>query len=384
MGKSYRSIIVGKGEVGTGLYKVLHPYYGTNLYIKDIEPLSLEDIDILNICIPYSNDFIRIVNAYVEYYQPQLTIVHSTVPIGTTRQVNGLAVHSPIRGRHPNMERDIKTYTKFIGFNDLEACEIAYDYLEPVFNCKTVSKTESTELAKLLCLAEYGIDIAFADYSRKLCDKYKVDYDIIRKYWNETYNDGIVKVGYPYLQRPVLSPPNGKIGGHCVTQNTYWLNKSDTNPMLLEVLNVGKQSEISNIGEGTRVWQYCNIYPTAKIGKNCIVGAYSEIGDGVKIGDNCKLGAYVFLPKGVRIGNNVFIGPKVTATNDKYPRAIGEWVVKETVIEDDVSIGANVTIVCGITLHKGCKIGSGSVVTKSVPAGEVWVGNPAKEIKSIW
>ena len=114
-----------------------------------------------------------------------------------------------------------------------------------------------------------------------------------------------------------------------------------------------------------------NIY-NSEIGKDTRIGAFVEIGN-AKIGDNCSIQAFTFICGGVEIGNHVFIGPHVCFTNDKYPEAHGAWVRRKTIVEDNVSIGANSTILPGITLGKGCKIAAGSIVTKDVKEGELWL-----------
>ena len=141
----------------------------------------------------------------------------------------------------------------------------------------------------------------------------------------------------------------------------------------------GKGSIVSDceIGEGTVIWHYCNLYG-CKIGKNCKIASYVEIGKDVVIGDNCKIEAYAFIPSGVKIGNRVFIGPHVCFINDKWPKATGEWKICETIVEDDVSIGANSTILAGVTIGRGAMIGAGSVVTRDVPANAVIYGEKAK------
>jgi len=141
----------------------------------------------------------------------------------------------------------------------------------------------------------------------------------------------------------------------------------------------GKGSIVSDceIGEGTVIWHYCNLYG-CKIGKNCKIASYVEIGKDVVIGDNCKIEAFTFIPSGVKIGNRVFIGPHVCFINDKWPKATGEWEICETIVEDDVSIGANSTILAGVTIGKGAMIGAGSVVTRDVPANAVIYGEKAK------
>lgn len=136
--------------------------------------------------------------------------------------------------------------------------------------------------------------------------------------------------------------------------------------------------------KGIREYKYVNIYKTAEIGNGCVIGSYVEIGDKVEIGERCKLGAYVFIPKGVKIGKEVFIGPAVKFTNDLYPKAVGEWKVRNTVVHDGASIGAGSTIICGVKIGKNAKIGAGSVVTKDVKEDEVVVGVPARPIKSNW
>lgn len=119
---------------------------------------------------------------------------------------------------------------------------------------------------------------------------------------------------------------------------------------------------------------------TKNIGENTIIHSHVWIGEKVVIGNNCKIQAFVFIPDGVTIGNNVFLAPGVIFTNDKNPPSHGKgWT--ETIVEDDVSIGANATILPGLKLSRGCLIGAGSVVTKNIGPNEVWFGNAAKFIK---
>lgn len=142
--------------------------------------------------------------------------------------------------------------------------------------------------------------------------------------------------------------------------------------------------ESTDIGEGTKVWAHTHIRAGAKIGCNCTIGEGVYIDTGVVVGDRCRIqnGAQLF--SGVEIGNDVLIAPCVVTTNDHFPELpIGDWShrFKKTVIEDNVSVGANSTIICGVTLGQGCMIGAGSVVTKSVPCQSIVVGNPAKHLK---
>jgi len=131
----------------------------------------------------------------------------------------------------------------------------------------------------------------------------------------------------------------------------------------------------SVIGKDNKIWNFVNIYNTT-IGEDNTIGSFVEI-SGTTIGNHCKIEAGTFIPKGVTIHNNVFIGPNVVFTNDRFPRAIGEWKIYPTVVEDDVSIGANCTILPGIILGQGCLIGAGSVVTESVDPFTLVAGKKA-------
>ncbi len=139
-----------------------------------------------------------------------------------------------------------------------------------------------------------------------------------------------------------------------------------------------------NIGKNTNIWQFCVIFPGAKIGKNCNICANVLVENDVSIGDNVTVKSGVQLWDGVTIEDNVFIGPNVTFTNDLFPRSKNsDWELQRTIVKKGASIGANATILAGITIGENAMIGAGSVVTKSVPDGEVWYGNPARFAKKI-
>lgn len=140
--------------------------------------------------------------------------------------------------------------------------------------------------------------------------------------------------------------------------------------------------EEADVGDGTVVHDHVNLYK-CKIGRNCKIGAYVYIEEGVTIGDNCKVRPFVFIPTGVTIEDDVFIGPGVCFTNDKYPRVRGEWRLLKTEVKKGASIGANSTILAGVTIGEGALIGAGSVVTKSVPDRAVVAGNPAKDVGQV-
>lgn len=123
------------------------------------------------------------------------------------------------------------------------------------------------------------------------------------------------------------------------------------------------------------IWGEPLIHTTAKI------AAFVDIGDGVLIGKDSKIQCFVSIPPGVHIGNDVFVGPGTVFCNDKNPKAKGKWTKGHIQVLDGASIGANCTILPNVTIGRNSRIGAGSVVTKDVPPGEVWVGNPAAKLK---
>ena len=144
--------------------------------------------------------------------------------------------------------------------------------------------------------------------------------------------------------------------------------------------NLAVIDDWAGIGEGTMIWHFSHIQSGAKIGKDCIIGQNVNIGPNVIVGDNVKIQNNVSVYEGVTIEDDVFIGPSVVFTNVINPRAFinRKSEFKPTVVKKGCSIGANATIVCGVTLGEYSMIGAGSVVTKSVPNHVIVYGNPAK------
>lgn len=137
--------------------------------------------------------------------------------------------------------------------------------------------------------------------------------------------------------------------------------------------------QTQDIGENTNIWQFCVVLKNAKIGNNCNINAGVLIENDVVIGSNVTVKSGVQIWDGITLEDNVFIGPNVTFTNDFLPRS--KQYPKEflkTTVKKLASIGANSTIVGGITIDEYAMIGAGSVVTKNVGTQELWYGNPAK------
>ncbi len=138
----------------------------------------------------------------------------------------------------------------------------------------------------------------------------------------------------------------------------------------------------AKIGKATKIWHFSHVMKYSKIGSNCILGQNTHIGPNVKIGNNCKIQNNVSIYEGVVLKDKVFCGPSCVFTNVLNPRSElnRKKEFQKTIVETGVTIGANATIICGITLNEYCFIGAGSVVTKNVPAYALMVGSPAKRV----
>jgi UDP-2-acetamido-3-amino-2,3-dideoxy-glucuronate N-acetyltransferase len=145
-------------------------------------------------------------------------------------------------------------------------------------------------------------------------------------------------------------------------------------------------SETAMIGDGSSVWHHAQIREGVSIGENCIIGKGVYLDAGVSIGNNVKIQNYVSVYHGVSLEDGVFVGPHVCFTNDLRPRAINpdgslkaadDWVLSKTLIKRGAALGANSTIRCGIIIGEWAMVGSGSVVTRDVPAHGLAYGNPA-------
>lgn len=140
----------------------------------------------------------------------------------------------------------------------------------------------------------------------------------------------------------------------------------------------------AKVGAGSKVWMNVQIREGAQIGEACIISKDVYIDTKVKIGNRCKIQNSVNIYRGVTIEDDVFVGPSACFTNDKIPRAFNsDWKVVETRVCSGASIGANATIVCGVTLGRYCMVAAGSVVTRDVPPFTLVAGCPAKPVGEI-
>jgi acetyltransferase-like isoleucine patch superfamily enzyme len=142
------------------------------------------------------------------------------------------------------------------------------------------------------------------------------------------------------------------------------------------------------LGAGVRILGFVNLYG-CRIGDRTKIGTFVEIQKGAIVGCDCKISSHTFICEGVDIADRVFVGHNVTFINDRMPRATGEdgvlqtedgWTPVPSRVEEGASIGSGATILCGVTIGAGAMVGAGSVVTRDVPAGQTWAGNPARQL----
>ena len=145
------------------------------------------------------------------------------------------------------------------------------------------------------------------------------------------------------------------------------------------------------LGKDVRIFDFVNLYG-CEIGDETRIGAFVEIQRGAKVGRRVKVSSHTFICEGVEVEDQVFIGHGVVFINDPYPRAVNEdgepqterdWKVVRTVVRRGASIGSGSTILCEIEVGEDAIVGAGSVVTRSVPAGTIVAGNPARVLRKI-
>lgn len=219
----YKHLVVGdKGEVGSALYKILYEAFSDNVEGIDQENKveGLQEFDFIHICIPFSDTFIRTVITYDNAWKKKdgITVIHSTVPLGTTRILG--AVHSPIHGIHPNLYHGIKTFIKFIGAVDKsKAILLSEIYRQAGIKPYIVENSETSELSKLGCTTRHGLMIIEQKEFKRQCEEVGANFEEAYTLWNGLYSMGYRELGMPYLQRTIVKDMPGKIGGHCILKN---------------------------------------------------------------------------------------------------------------------------------------------------------------------
>ncbi len=241
---SKHTIVVGLGEVGMPLLEIIREKQHADGV--DIEPVAAPAAcGTMHICIPYRPArFVREVLHYIEKYRPELTIINSTVGVGTTREIaakSGAAVvHSPVRGKHAKMKADMRHYTKFIGALDENAGRKAAEHFQAVgLRTRLLGSPEATELAKLTETTYFGVLIAWAQEVERYCASAGAQYDEVVSFYDEISF-------FP----PVKYFP-GIIGGHCVLPNIGIL-KDHFDSGILNAIE--RSNELKQNGLGIECW----------------------------------------------------------------------------------------------------------------------------------
>lgn len=216
-----KSLIIGKGEIGSALYEVVKGIYDTT--IRDVDSLEVQGVEVLHICFPDSPNFVDYVNDYKKQYKPILTIIHSSIGVGKTQELGTGVVYSPMRGRHPKLVREIKSFVKFVGGFSSKDVELAKTYLEVVgFEVMVTDNPSTLELVKLLSNIHMGLECAWAQEVKRILEYFEGDHKTYLA-WESTYNGGYKTVGDEHLIRPIMNPK--PIGGHCILECTDILSK---------------------------------------------------------------------------------------------------------------------------------------------------------------
>jgi len=222
-------VVVGLGEVGRPLLELAsarHKAVGL-----DVAPPTerVERVDVMHVCYPFEiKDFVGETARYIERFAPGVTIVNSTVGVGTTRAIaertGAAVVHSPVRGKHVRMRDELLNYTKFIGAIDLASGKHAAEHFESMgIRTRVLSSPEATELAKLTETTYFGLMIAWAQEVERYCDRLGQDYEEVIAFDEE------VEFFPPVKYFP------GVIGGHCVMPNIEILSRLDQSEMLTAI-----------------------------------------------------------------------------------------------------------------------------------------------------
>ena len=223
-----QTVVIGLGEVGRPLCELI-ALSGAEVLGVDAAPVDLPSpgtVVVMHICFPFEiDDFVGETARYVDRLRPELTVINSTVGVGTTRAVHertgGRIVHSPVRGKHARMVEELTYYDKFIGPIDADAGVLAKQHFESLgMTTKVLSSPEASELAKLTETTYFGVLLAWAQEVERYCEAVGVDYDEVVAIFEQ--------IGY---LPPVKFFP-GVIGGHCVMPNIEILKEIADTPLL--------------------------------------------------------------------------------------------------------------------------------------------------------
>jgi hypothetical protein len=229
-------LILGYGQIGQAVQEAVCP--DAHIYDPKRRNGRGASPDVMHVCFPYSDKFVRQVNDYIIRYEPDYVAIWSTVPIGTTKKIKWKAIHTPIEGKHPKLASSIKLMTRWIGYNDKPTANFFLEYFnQRRIQTRIVKNTNHTEALKLLSTTEYGLNIAFADYKAYVAESLNMDYELTKQ-WNRDYNQLYKELGLRQFQKFILDAPNGFIGGHCIVPNAKLLGEQFPDDLVSKVIEM--------------------------------------------------------------------------------------------------------------------------------------------------
>lgn len=262
-----KTLIIGAGEIGNSLFEVLSENYECDIVDKFPKHDKGNEIngtfEIIHICFPYSEEFINQVREYQKVYIPKYTVIHATVPTGTSTEVG--AIHSPIVGIHPHLKESIKTFTKFLGGEN--ASEVGDYFRRAGIKVYLFDKAETTELMKIMSTTFYALMIEYTKGIKRLCKTYEVPFEAWTL-WTKNYNEGYTKLGYPEYNRPNLVPIMTGQHGHCTQSNSVMLHQSmeigESFKQMIETIMAGGSIPQTQNPLNDRTWLYCEYWGKKK------------------------------------------------------------------------------------------------------------------------
>lgn len=221
-------LVIGLGEVGGALRKVL----GCSGHDPALEVYHASPVDVVHICFPFTEDFSLYVRDYQDRFKPVATVIHSTVPVGTSQRLGCL--HSPVRGVHPVIDRSLLKFEKLLGYDEYSpmVVSVKVDMERSGIPVRVVHGTRTTEAAKLWETTQYGVFILLEKEIYAWCAANKVSFDEVYTEFNRSYNEGYENLNMDHYRRPILKHMPGPIGGHCVVPNARLLDSESARRIL--------------------------------------------------------------------------------------------------------------------------------------------------------
>jgi hypothetical protein len=234
-----KTLIIGAGQVGSAIKENVERFHET--LIRDVQPLDAEGIEVIHICYPDHDGFEVTTRKYIDQYKPRLTIINSSVRVGTTLKCGDDVIYSPTRGRHPNLAKEMKVFHKCIAGLNQTKVDLARAYFAACgFKVLTSSNPESLEFLKVMSNVHMGLEIAWRQEVQRMMDRFGIDsaeYDA----WEVTYRQGLLEIGDHNLLRPIMRPD--PIGGHCVLPCTELLREQFDSSVLDFIIHSNQKAK---------------------------------------------------------------------------------------------------------------------------------------------